>query len=268
MELRWAPTRIWKLESIPWHKPGPCWPEAAILNGRASLYSRRSGCSCGRTPAKYCCSRPRSTNRLHTLATSWAIRQAFARMADSTRTARSGFLWRSPNSGSGQKPSALLQLMNPAETSRDLKSSAHYGGEPYVSPADVYSSPQHAGRCGWTWYTGSAAWSYRIWIEAVLGFRVQGDQLSLDPALPAGWNDFELDFRHGEANYHITVRRDPSASVRLTRVNDQQLETDWIPLVRERSQNEIVLLLPAEPEPIKDANEESVSSTGRLVRAE
>jgi hypothetical protein len=87
-------------------------------------------------------------------------------------------------------------------------------------------------------------------------------------AFECGRSDFELDFRHGEANYRLRVRKDPSASVRLIRVNDQQLETDWIPLVRDPSQNEIVIMLPCAHEPIEDANEASVHSTGRLVGAE
>jgi cyclic beta-1,2-glucan synthetase len=103
----------------------------------------------------------------------------------------------------------LLQLMNPIELSRLPEDSARYRGEPYVVSADISAAKGRVGQSGWTWYTGSAAWMYRIWIEEVLGLQVRGDRLTVDPSIPPEWPGFEMSYRHGAAVYEITVRRDP-----------------------------------------------------------
>ncbi len=146
--------------------------------------------------------------------------------------------------GLGTEAAELLQIMNPVEAARNPKSTARYGGEPFVAPADVYANPQHDGRCGWTWYTGSAAWMYRAWVESILGFHLQGDYLSIDPALPAEWNDFELDYRHGQAQYRIRVRRDHAVLQKQILIDNAKLEGHRILLVRIPSDHEIVVLLP------------------------
>jgi cyclic beta-1,2-glucan synthetase len=107
--------------------------------------------------------------------------------------------------GDGGRAVHLLTLMNPVELSRSPEDVARYRGEPYVSPADVWSAPGMTGHCGWTWYTGSAAWMYRIWIEEVLGFQVRGDTLSLHPVLPTEWPGFEMTYRYRSATYEIKV---------------------------------------------------------------
>ncbi len=146
--------------------------------------------------------------------------------------------------GLGTEAAAQLQIMNPVEAARNPKSTARYGGEPFVAPADVYSNPQHDGRCGWTWYTGSAAWMYRAWIESILGFHLQGDYLSIEPALPAEWNEFELNYRHGQARYRIRARRDHAVRHRRIVVNGAALEGQRILLIRTPSEHEVVVLLP------------------------
>jgi cyclic beta-1,2-glucan synthetase len=100
----------------------------------------------------------------------------------------------------------LLKLMNPVELSRTPEDVARYRGEPYVVAADVSSAPGMVGRCGWTWYTGSAAWMYRVWMEEVLGFHLRGDRLTLDPVLPADWAGFDMTYRHRSATYEIAVK--------------------------------------------------------------
>ena len=110
--------------------------------------------------------------------------------------------------GEGERAVNLLQMMNPIEHSRDPESVARYRGEPYVVAADVSSAPGRAGRAGWTWYTGSASWMYRIWIEDVLGFRLHGDVLRIRPAIPEDWPGFEMTYRYHSATYEITVKRE------------------------------------------------------------
>jgi cyclic beta-1,2-glucan synthetase len=121
--------------------------------------------------------------------------------------------------GLNVEAAGLMQLMNPVEATRDLAGVMRYGGEPYVAPADVYSSPQHPGRCGWTWYTGAAAWMYRVWIESILGFRVQGDRVRIEPVLPPAWEDVELTYRRGKAVYRIQIKD------KEIRVNGELLES-------------------------------------------
>ncbi len=101
----------------------------------------------------------------------------------------------------------LLQLMSPIESSRSPEDSARYRGEPYVVTADVSTAKGRVGQSGWTWYTGSASWMYRIWIEEVLGLQIRGDRLSVNPAIPDEWPGFELVYRYRSAIYEITVRR-------------------------------------------------------------
>ena len=81
----------------------------------------------------------------------------------------------------------------------------HYKVEPYVVCADIYGAPPHTGRGGWTWYTGSAGWLYRVALEAILGFRLAGDTLRVEPCIPAGWPGYEVTYRHGSATYRVRV---------------------------------------------------------------
>lgn len=107
----------------------------------------------------------------------------------------------------GDKATHLLQLMNPIELTRSPEASARYRGEPYVSPADVMSAKGRMGQCGWTWYTGSAGWMYRIWVEEVLGLKVRGAAFTVDPVIPADWPGFEMIYRRGKTVYEISVQR-------------------------------------------------------------
>jgi cyclic beta-1,2-glucan synthetase len=117
--------------------------------------------------------------------------------------------------GEGQKAVRLLQMMNPIESNRGPADVARYRGEPYVMAGDVWNAAGHIGQSGWTWYTGSAAWMYRIWIEEVLGFRLRGDRFTVEPVLPADWPGFELTYRHGSTVYEIKVIRHGDESIGL-----------------------------------------------------
>ena len=82
---------------------------------------------------------------------------------------------------------------------------ATYKVEPYVVAADVYALAPHTGRGGWTWYTGSAGWMYRLITESLLGLRLEADRLRFEPCLPAGWKEFKVHYRYRETVYHIAV---------------------------------------------------------------
>ncbi|MBT0665019.1 glycosyl transferase [Geobacter pelophilus] len=107
--------------------------------------------------------------------------------------------------GDGERAVQLLRMLNPIEHARDAAAVWHYGIEPYVVAADVYRLPGRVGQGGWSWYTGSAAWMYRAWVEEVLGLQVRGGQLRINPVIPAAWPGFSLSYRHGETIYAIRV---------------------------------------------------------------
>jgi len=107
--------------------------------------------------------------------------------------------------GDGERAATVLRLLNPIERSGNPEAAWRYGVEPYVIAADVYRLPGRIGQGGWSWYTGSAAWMYRAWVEEVLGLKIRGDQMRLDPVIPGWWHGFLLRYRHGEAMYEIQV---------------------------------------------------------------
>jgi cyclic beta-1,2-glucan synthetase len=100
---------------------------------------------------------------------------------------------------------ALFGLLNPINHARTRSEVYRYKVEPYVVAADVYSTAPHAGRGGWTWYTGSAGWMQRAGVESILGLRVAGDVLHLDPCIPKAWPGMAMTLRFHTARYEITV---------------------------------------------------------------
>ena len=96
-------------------------------------------------------------------------------------------------------------MLNPLTHARTPAEVETYKVEPYVVAADVYTAPGQVGRGGWTWYTGSASWMYRVGLEAILGFTRRGDALRIDPRVPEEWGEFSIAYRFGEALYTITV---------------------------------------------------------------
>jgi cyclic beta-1,2-glucan synthetase len=108
--------------------------------------------------------------------------------------------------GRGTRAMQLLDMLNPILHSSDGQAIDQYRVEPFVVAADVYSQPPHVGRGGWTWYTGSAAWMYRVALESILGIDVQGNRLRINPCIPADWAEFELTVRRGETPWRIAVK--------------------------------------------------------------
>ncbi len=99
----------------------------------------------------------------------------------------------------------LFSMINPINHGTTLEEIDIYKVEPYVVAADVYSVKQHRGRGGWTWYTGSAGWMYRLIIEYILGLKIEGDTLSFNPCMPSHWNSFMLDYKYQNTTYHIKI---------------------------------------------------------------
>ncbi len=108
--------------------------------------------------------------------------------------------------GHGSRAFELYQMINPVTHALTAEAVSTYKVEPYVVAADVYTAEGHLGRGGWTWYTGSASWLYRVGIEAILGFSLRGETLSMDPCIPSEWKQFTLEYRYGRTVYAIEVR--------------------------------------------------------------
>jgi cyclic beta-1,2-glucan synthetase len=115
--------------------------------------------------------------------------------------------------GNGDKANELFSILNPINRASTRAGVHRYKVEPYVAAADVYAEYPHVGRGGWTWYTGSAGWMYRAGLEWLLGFRLRGAVLHLDPCVPRGWRRFDITFRYHASRYEIAVEN-PSGATR------------------------------------------------------
>jgi len=109
--------------------------------------------------------------------------------------------------GRGDRAFELFDLVNPLSHGSTKEKIDVYRVEPFVVSADVYSSPQHEGRGGWSWYTGSASWMYRTAVESILGLHVEeGKYIRINPVIPSKWKSFSMDFRPTVGiMYKITV---------------------------------------------------------------
>jgi cyclic beta-1,2-glucan synthetase len=135
--------------------------------------------------------------------------------------------------GSGDEAVELFHMLNPINHTRTAADVERYQVEPYVVAADVYTHPAHVGRGGWTWYTGSAAWMYRLGLESILGLRRRGGSFSVAPCIPGSWNGFVVRWRHGQSFYEITVQN-PGRRVRGVAeavLDGVQVNAGAIPLV-------------------------------------
>jgi cyclic beta-1,2-glucan synthetase len=107
--------------------------------------------------------------------------------------------------GNGDRAEALYRMVNPINHATDAASVERYRVEPYVVAADVYSQDRHVGRGGWTWYTGSAGWMYRVGIETILGVTLHRGALRIDPCIPSGWKEYDVTYRTAAAEFRIKV---------------------------------------------------------------
>jgi cyclic beta-1,2-glucan synthetase len=119
--------------------------------------------------------------------------------------------------GEGDKAGEMFSILNPINHASTPDAIQRYKVEPYVACADLYSMPPHVGRGGWTWYTGSAGWMYRAGLESILGFRLRGAKLVLDPCIPKTWPSFGIQFRYHSARYDIRVENPRGVSRGIVR---------------------------------------------------
>ena len=148
--------------------------------------------------------------------------------------------------GDGDKAGELFSVLNPINHASTRAGVHRYKVEPYVMAADVYAEAPHVGRGGWTWYTGSAGWMYQAGIESILGFRLKGATLTVEPCIPRAWTGYEIDFRYHSAGYHILVENPNGVSrgVASIEVDGTLLPKDApIPLVDDGASHRVRLVL-------------------------
>ena len=147
--------------------------------------------------------------------------------------------------GDGKQAGALFDLLNPVFQSDTEEKVSVYRVEPYVVCADIYSRSPYMRRGGWTWYTGSAAWMYRLGLEAILGFQKTGDTLHIDPVIPPAWDGFEIRYQFGESVYMIQVHNPEHVArhVRQMLLDGQVLKDGSIPLVDDQQEHQVVVTM-------------------------
>ena len=153
-------------------------------------------------------------------------------------------------SDQGELAWELFDMINPVNHARDAAAVAVYKVEPYVLAADVYAVAPHGGRGGWTWYTGSAGWMYRLAVESLLGLRVEEGRLRIKPVAKAGWKGFRMDFRHGSTAYRIAVEfeRADTGAAGLGTWLDGQVQDDGIELADDGRERQVLVRVAAAPE--------------------
>ena len=141
--------------------------------------------------------------------------------------------------GENERAWELFDLLNPIHHSATPERITTYKVEPYIIAADVYAVAPHAGRGGWTWYTGSAGWTYRLLVETLLGVKLEGDQLRLLPRLPKAWTTYKIHYRYRQTVYHITITRraDGSVGANELSLDGKTLTGETVPLVDDRAEH-------------------------------
>lgn len=135
--------------------------------------------------------------------------------------------------GNGDEAVELFHMLNPINHARSMQEVEQYKVEPYVVAADVYAHPSHIGRGGWTWYTGSAGWLYRLGLESILGLVRRGSSFAVDPCIPASWAGYAVTWRVGGTGYAITVANPDrlSRGVAAATLDGQAVDPSAVPLV-------------------------------------
>jgi cellobiose phosphorylase len=147
--------------------------------------------------------------------------------------------------GDAERGWELLKIINPVNRSTSTESADIYKVEPYVVSADVYAVAPHTGRGGWTWYTGSAGWLYRLIVESMLGVTLEADKLRLDPRLPSAWTGCKIVYRYRETFYDIAVSRVAESGPTRVRVDGVEQLDRLITMVDDRGRHQVEVDIPA-----------------------
>jgi len=147
--------------------------------------------------------------------------------------------------GDGDMAEWIFRLLNPIYHSDTTEKAETYRVEPYVVAADIYSRSPHAGRGGWTWYTGSASWMYRTGIEGILGIHRKGNFLEINPCIPRNWPCFEVSIKIEQTTYIIKVDNAVGVNQGITRfqVDGMDFPENRIELTNDKQIHQVLVQL-------------------------
>jgi cyclic beta-1,2-glucan synthetase len=137
----------------------------------------------------------------------------------------------------------LFEMLNPIHHADSPEAVKRYKVEPYVVAADIYGAWPHVGRGGWTWYTGSAAWMYRLGLEVILGIRRNGEKLRISPRIPASWQAFRVRYRYKTAVYSIRVNNETRRGETRITLDGSPVDGDLLPMNDDGHEHEVVVEL-------------------------
>src|SRR5262249_21034873 len=139
----------------------------------------------------------------------------------------------------------LIDILNPVRLSENAERVNRYKVEPYVIAADVYGRAPHIGHGGWTWYTGSASWDWRIMVGAMLGIAGDGKQVQVNPCVPPEWAVFDIVYRRGKTVYRIAVENPHSVESDVIEVwvNDQRMPDNVIQLANDGAEHRVRIVM-------------------------
>jgi cyclic beta-1,2-glucan synthetase len=149
--------------------------------------------------------------------------------------------------GNGNQAWELYKMINPVNHTRSSVDTSIYKVEPYVMAADVYAISPHTGRGGWTWYTGSSGWMYRVGICEILGFNKHADKLIINPCIPEDWRGFTIYYRYGDTLYHIEVKNPDGVQKGISQLflDEIKLHDDYIQLVDDGKEHRVLAIMGA-----------------------
>lgn len=147
--------------------------------------------------------------------------------------------------GKGDKAWKLYNSINPINHTRTSKECLKYKVEPYVMAADVYSTNSHIGRGGWTWYTGTAGWMYKVGIEDILGLKKYGDEIVIDPCIPKDWEEYFIEYKHGKSKYNISIKNPDKVNknVKYITIDGNKNNSNKLKLVDDNKEHDVEVIL-------------------------
>jgi cellobiose phosphorylase len=156
-------------------------------------------------------------------------------------------IWAFAQMGQDERAFELFRLINPILHAESPEEAERYRVEPYVIAADVYSIEPFVGRGGWTWYTGSASWMYRLGTEMLLGLQRIGDSLKIEPHVPRDWQEYQINYRFGKTDFHIRVQQGDHADGEVT-LDGKRLANGLIPLTDDGQTHEVLVRMSVKQE--------------------
>jgi len=153
--------------------------------------------------------------------------------------------WAFAKLGQGERAMELFRMLNPISHADTHEKAIRYKVEPYVIAADIYSVQPHTGRGGWTWYTGSSGWMYRLGIETILGITRVGEALNINPCIPRDWSGFKVDYRFGVSYYKINVENPHNVNRGIQQVllDGNPLNGNLLPLVEDGQMHDVQVVM-------------------------